>query len=505
MRHSVLHILCVAILSAIACSTFTALAAPRQTAEARPKLVVGLVVDQMRWDYLYYYQSEYGPGGLRRLLDEGFSCDYTMINYVPTVTAIGHTSIYTGSVPAFHGIAGNSFLLGERGVSSCDDPSVSGIGTDGKGGKRSPANLLATTIGDELKMATDFKAKVFGVAIKDRAAILPAGHSADAAYWWDSSVGHFVTSTHYMADFPQWVKDFNATHYTAPKHNLNTSNEGVTMTFDMARAIVENEQLGQDEITDLLAVSISSTDAIAHTYSTRGKENHDVFMQLDKDLTAFLNFLDAQVGKGNYLLFLTADHGGAHNPNFMREHKQPAGGWDSKSERKRINAALQEKYGVEGLLWHIMDYRVYLNHHKADSAGLDLGAVKRDAVKLLLENGDLAYAADLDNIKQAAIPQPLKQRMINGNSPGRSGDIMVMTKPGILSFGVKSDYKGTSHSAWNPYDAHLPLVFMGWGVEHGHTNAPTFITDIAPTVCAMLHIQMPNACVGNPITAVTDR
>lgn len=466
----------------------------------RPKLVVGIVVDQMRWDYLYYYYEDYGPDGIRRLLNEGYSCENTMINYVPTVTAIGHTSLYTGSVPYFHGIAGNGFMIDGKPVSSTDDNRVEGVGTNSKHGMNSPRNLRATTIGDELKQALDFECKVFGVAIKPRAAILPAGHSADAAYWWDSTVGHFVTSTYYMDHLPNWVEKFNRKFNTEPDFDLNMSNQGVTYTFRMAEALLENEKLGRGKYTDMLCVSVSSTDAIGHTYSTRGRENYEVYMQLDKELAHFFKELDKQVGPGNYLLFLSADHGGAHNPNFMKEHNQPAGGWDSGAARKALNVAIYNECGVPNAIKAIYDYRIYLDYDKIDSVGADVEQVKKTALEILNKEEDLVLAVDYEKIEQASIPEFLKQRIINGYHRGRSGDLVVMTHPGYLSYKVKSEYKGTSHSAWNPYDSHIPLVFMGWHVPHGSTTKSTRIVDLAPTICAMLHIQMPNACVGEPIS-----
>lgn len=475
----------------------TAIAATAQV--DRPKLVVGIVVDQMRWDYLYYYYEDYGKEGLRRLLDEGYTCENTMINYVPTVTAIGHSSLYTGSVPYFTGIAGNSFMIDGKSVSSCQDMSVDGVGTDSKAGHRSPRNLRATTIGDQLKQALDFECKVMGVAIKDRAAILPAGHSADAAYWWDSEVGHFVTSTYYMDRLPGWVERFNRKYNTKPKHDLNTSNLGVTYTFRMAEAILENEKLGKGKYTDMLAVSVSSTDAIGHTYSTRGRENYEVYMQLDKELAHFLKQLDKQVGRGNYLLFLSADHGAAHNPNFMKEKKQPAGGWDARAARNAMNKAIEDELGIDDAVKAIYDYRVYLDHSKIDSAGVDPAKVKKVALDVLSREKELLLAVDYDNVEAASIPAFLKERIINGYHRGRSGDILVMTHAGHLAFKVNEDYIGTSHSAWNPYDSHIPLVFMGWKVPHGATTTSTRIVDLAPTICSMLHIEMPNACVGQPI------
>lgn len=465
----------------------------------RPKLVVGVMVDQMRWDYLYYYYEDYGNDGIKRLLREGFSCENTMITHVPTVTAIGHSSVYTGSVPYFTGIAGNGFMIDGKPVSSCDDMSVDGVGTSGKAGHRSPRNMLATTIGDELKQAFDFECKVMGVAIKDRASILPAGHSADAAYWWDSEVGHFVTSSYYMDRLPGWVEKFNRRYNTEPKFDLNTSNLGVTYTFRMAEAILENEKLGQGKYTDLLAVSVSSTDAIGHTYSTRGRENYEVYMQLDKELAHFFNELDKRVGRGNYLLFLTADHGAAHNPNFMKEHNQPAGGWDAGLARKSINKAVEDELGVSNVVKAIYDYRIYLNDSIIESNDIDKNQVKEIALDVLKQDKDLILAVDYDKVEQASIPSFLKERIINGYHRGRSGDIFVMTRAGYLPFKVKDDYKGTTHSAWNPYDSHIPLVFMGWHITPGETTIPTRMVDIAPTVCSMLHIQMPNSCIGEPI------
>lgn len=490
-------------LSLLACTLLIALTASAQGVE-RPKIVVGLVVDQMRWDYLYHYRDSYGEGGLRRLVDEGFSCENTMINYLPTVTAIGHTSVYTGSVPALHGIAGNNFIEDGVNKSSCGDETVQTVGSNTNKGQSSPHNLLAATIGDELKLATDFKARVYGVAIKDRAAILPAGHAANGAFWWDKKAGNFVTSTYYMDRLPQWAVDFNKKNHTEPGFELNTSNEGVGMTFKMACAIIDGENLGQGEVTDMIAISISSTDAIGHTYGTRGKENREVFLTLDRELASFFNYLDKKFGKGNYLLFLTADHGAAHNPNYLKEHNMPGGGWDKASTKRGIDSLLTAKYGCGDILRDIVGTRIYLNHEKIDSVGGNLSEAKTLVVDWLKKDKTLAFAVDYENLENATIPQILRERIANGYNRQRSGDIIIGTIPGQLYFNVKDTYIGTTHGVWSPDDSHIPLVFMGWHVKHGRTNAPTYIVDIAPTVCSMLHIPWPNATIGNPITAVCE-
>ncbi len=470
----------------------------------RPKLIVGIVVDQMRWDYLYYYYEEYGEGGLKRLLNNGFSCENTMIPYVPTVTAIGHSCVYTGSVPAFTGIAGNSFMLNGRSVTSVTDTTVYAVGSDvtNPDGKCSPRNLLANTIGDQLKIATDFKAKVIGVALKDRASILPAGHSADAAYWWDGKAGHFITSSYYMDKLPRWVENFNKSNHTEPNFDIKTSNKGVTMTFRMAEAALTHERLGKDEITDLLAVSVSSTDAIGHTFSTRGKENHDVYMQLDKDLAQFFRVLDREVGQSNYLVFLTADHGAVHNGNFMNEHKLPGGGFPSAPTIEQVNQHLGKKYGAGKYVKKISDCRIYLDHDIISSRGLDLREIKREAVSALRQDPQFAYVVDYEDAANSTVPQFLRERIINGYHRLRSGDLMVVLQGSHQHGSVGPDYKGTSHGTWNPDDSHIPLLFMGWKVNKGATNTPTYMTDIAATVCAMLHIQMPDCCIGNAIQEV---
>lgn len=472
----------------------------------RPRLVVGIVVDQMRWDYLYYYYNQFGNGGLKRLVDEGYSCENQHLNYVPTITAIGHTSIYTGSTPALNGIAGNDFYLNGKKVYCCTDSTVQGVGTTSAAGQMSPHNLYATTIGDELKLATDFKSKVISISLKDRASILPAGHSADAAYWFDNSVGHFVTSTYYMKQLPDWVQQFNTTNNYTPGKDIKPTNEGVTMTFKMAEAALLNEQLGRHDVPDMLCVSVSSTDAIGHAYGTRGQENHDVYMQLDKDFAHFLSVLDKQVGRGNYLLFFTADHGGAHSPNFLKAHKIPTGGWDGENARKELNLYLDTKFGVTGdIVDDLIDNIYHIDRNLLKKTSLDYAEVKKAAVERLSDNHELAYVVDYENIATQTIPQAIRERIINGYNRERTGDIIVITRPQVLFYSFPDNYRGTSHGAWNPYDTHIPLVFMGWHISHGATSVPTRMVDTAPTVCAMLHIQMPDACIGDAIVPVVSQ
>ena len=511
----------------------------------RPKLVVGIVVDQMRWDYLYRYQKRYTDGGFKRLLGEGFSCENTMIPYVPSVTAIGHTCIYTGSVPSIHGIAGNNFVKDGKKVYCTDDDSIKPVGTTSGAALMSPRNLWVSTIGDEMKIASNGRAKVVGVALKDRASILPAGHNPNGAFWFDDQTGCFITSSYYMDRLPKWVEAFNdkrlPEQYLSQKWNTlypkNTYTESTTdeneyengiregvkatlplnlpelykkygygiirntpfgnsLTLDMAKAAIDSEQLGADDETDLLAVSCSSTDYIGHQVGTHAIETEDTYLRLDKAIADFLTYLDSKVGKGNYLVFLSADHGAMNNAAFLQDRRIPAGSWDASATAKKLNHVLAKEYPEAGdIVKTVMNYQVFFNRDVIKSKQLDFDNIKQTVVNVLKEDPSVLYACDMAKASTESIPEEVKSRIINGYNRERSGDVVIILKPNFYAHGMK----GTDHGAWNSYDTHIPLVFMGWGIKHGATTKQTFMTDIAPTIAAMLHVQAPNGCVGKAI------
>jgi len=512
----------------------------------RPKLVVGIVVDQMRWDYLYRYYEKYEKGGFKRLLNEGYACENTMINYIPSVTAIGHTTIFTGSVPAIHGIAGNEWYDPKTGKSTycTDDSSVQPVGTTNKGNQMSPHNLLATTITDELRLATNFQSKVVGVSLKDRASILPAGHNPTAAFWMDDASGKFVTSSYYLKALPDWVNDFNNSKaidkllekgwntllpidqytestadnvawegtlkgasnpvfpydvqkaYSLDHGSLRQMPFGNSLTLQFAKAAVDGYKLGQEKTTDFLTVNCASTDYSGHLVGPNAIEIEDVYLRLDKDLSTFFSYLDQKVGKGNYLVFLTADHGAAHAEGFMEASKMPTGflGKDLKTD---LEKTLDTQFGSNNLITGIENFQVTFNKDRIDSLQLDFDKIKSSTVSFLKRQDGIQFAVDQDKISEASIPSTLKDMMINGYNQQRSGSVLMVTLPGWLPSYSK---KGTTHSVWNPYDTHIPLIFMGWKIEHGATNRTTHMTDISATVAALLHIQMPSGCIGTPIT-----
>ena len=462
---------------------------------ARPKLVVGIVVDQMRWDYLYTYT--WGEGGFNTLLQDGYRCNNTIIDYVPTVTAAGHASIFSGTTPAFHGIAGNNFALNGKTVSSVQDDTERAVGGNEKTRGKSPRNLITTNIADQLYLATDYKSRTVGVALKDRAAILPSGHNPVGAYWFDGNSKSFVTSTYYMDKLPKWVADFNKRNSKTMAGDIYNTPAGTTLTFAIAEQALIAEQLGQGEATDMLTISVSNTDMCAHNTGSHSPKLDSIYWQLDKELAHFIQVLDQRFGRDNYLLFLTADHGGTHGCPRMETHHMPNGAWENGPARTAANEELKAIFGVDRLIDHDHGFTFYLNHHAIDSARLDKHRVAQAACQALAKADEVEWAVEVADIDNCPMPTIVKERVKLGYYPGRSGDIYVVHRTGVQL--GKTEWDGSNHGSWSQSDSHIPLIFMGWHVTPGETSRLTHMTDIAATVCAMLHIQAPNGCIGQPI------
>lgn len=515
----------------------------------RPKLVVGIVVDQMRPDYLFRFYDRYGAGGFKRLLTEGFNCENTFIPYTPTYTAAGHACVYTGSVPAFNGIVGNNWYDKEkrRNVYCCDDDSVVAVGSGSLAGKMSPRNLWASTVADELRLATNFRRKTIGISLKDRGAILPAGHTASAAYWFDNAVGGWITSTYYGHSLPAWLVALNnkrlpdvylAKNWT-PLYPLTTYKQstaddrpyegklpgednafphqtdsvkkdryetfrytpyGNTHTIEAARAAIEGEALGQRGVTDFLALSFSSTDYIGHSFGPNSVEIEDTYLRLDKDLASFLTYLDATIGRGQYLLFLTADHAVAHVPAFARENKLPGGTSNTSALQRALKEALQKEFGNGDYLLSVINYQVHLNNELLAANKVDRNAVKQTLIKTLMQQPGVMRAVDLENLPVANLPLKVEAMLRNGYNQKLSGEVQFIYKPGWFEGGAT----GTTHGSPHPYDAHIPLLWFGWQVPKGRSTREVYMNDVAPTVAAMLRIQMPNASTGQVIGEVAE-
>ncbi len=519
--------------------------------DTKPKLVVGIVVDQMRWDYVNKFKPFFKTqNGFLKLMNQGASCNNNLIPYLPTVTACGHTAVYTGSTPAIHGITGNSWYdnIQQRMVYCVEDNSVQAVGIENSSaGKMSPLNVWTTTIGDELKLATNFKSKVFGVSLKDRGAIIPAGHSADGAFWYDSKSGNFISSTYYGKSLPTWLTNYNNAKKVDSFYKLGWSlslpanvyeancdtdqNEyesipfgkdakgfpyglnqfigkdygkvantpyGNNLVLDVATQTIINEKMGLDDITDLLAVSFSSPDYIGHAFGPNSWETLDGYIKLDELLAQFFTTLDQQVGKDNYTVFLTADHAVAPIPGYAQKHKIPAGTITDDGIKNELGKMLTAKGLNPKIISAITEFNIYFNHNLMDSLQVTQDKLTSLITNYLEQKSNIIQVVESRKAAIAPLPQSIRERIVNGFNPQRSGDLMFITKSGVVGGGNT----GTGHGVFYNYDAHIPLLFYGKGIKKGQVNNVNYMTDIAPTITTLLGIQMPSGSIGKPILEV---
>ena len=518
---------------------------------SKPKLIVGIVIDQMRWDYINQFKSHFtSQQGFMRFVNEGASCNNNFIPYVPTVTACGHAAVYTGSTPAIHGIAGNQWYdnYQQRTVYCVEDPTVVSVGVEGSSaGKMSPVNVWTTTLGDEIKLANNFKSKVYGISIKDRGAIIPAGHSADGAFWYDSKSGNFISSTYYGKSLPKWVSEYNSLHrvdsfytkgwnlslaksvyeancdgdinayestplgaeqkgfpYTLNQFigkdygKISSTPYGNSIVVEMAEKALVSEQLGKDDITDLLAISFSSPDYIGHSFGPNSWETLDGYIKLDAVIAQLFASLDQQVGKNNYTVFLTADHAVANIPDFSKKHKIPGGLISESGIKKELGQLLLKQGLSDKLISAINEYNIHFNHPLMDSLGVSQDKLVQIVRQYVEQKPGIVQVIESRQGATAALPQELRERIVNGYNPQRSGDLFIMTKSGYMD-GYAT---GTNHGVFYNYDAHIPLLWYGNGIKKGQVNSVNYMTDIAPTVTTLLGIQMPSGSIGKPILEV---
>ncbi|MDQ3050476.1 MAG: alkaline phosphatase family protein [Bacteroidota bacterium] len=512
----------------------------------KPKLIVGIVVDQMRYDYLTRYWHRFGNDGFRKLVNGGFNCSNTHHNYIPTYTGPGHASIYTGTTPAVHGIIGNDWYNrnAKRRMYVTEDTTMTGTGTTAYAGKMSPVNLLTTTFSDELRLASNLRSKVIGVALKDRGSILPAGHSANAAYWLEGSTGNWISSGWYLKALPEWVNTFNARKlpveyvknpwttlypiesYTAstaddtpyedlfhgetkpvfphsfPATNTNmyqmftASPYGNNITKEFAITAMKAEELGKDSITDLLAVSFSSPDFIGHQYGTHAVETEDCYLRLDRDIAELITAAEEFVGKGNVLFFLTADHAAIPNVKFLADQQIPAGIYSGSRANEALQKHLNETYGIQKWVLSFYNDQIHLDHDLLRKNKIDADVMTEEIRRFFMQYKDIANVLTGKELSVNEYTWGIRSYVQKGFSAKRSGDVVLILEPGLVEY--KS--KGTDHGAGYTYDTHVPLLFYGWNISPGSTSRHINITDIAPTITQMLGIQAPSGCTGTVIS-----
>jgi len=509
----------------------------------KPKLVVAIVIDQMRYDFLENLSHRYSDNGFNRLVNEGFNCKNNFFNYVPTVTGPGHSSISTGSTPKTHGIVGNNWYdrKRKRSIYCTDDGNYNNVGGDDYSGNKSPNNLLVETFADINKMSNNNKSKTISIAIKDRGSILMGGKTADAAYWYyGKERAQWITSTFYMNQIPDWVKEFNKednlekyledwntlediSNYenheidnnsfeklfkgkdnsafpydtkSLMKHNdcfdmIKETPYGNTMTTDFAIEAIVNENLGKRGVTDVITVGYSSTDYIGHSFGVASVETQDTYIRLDLEIQKFLSFLDKEIGKNEYSLFLTADHGVLEIPAYLSSTGVNA---QAVSENDLVNKVLKKLNDVLGievkkLIANVDNSQIYLNDEVISEMNLNKSKVVNELVKILESFDFISKAYTADFILGSSELIEYEKLIQNGYHNERSGDIALILKENVIFY----NGKGTTHGSGYNYDTHVPLIFYGNGIKKGETLNHTEIPDIAPTISKLLGLEMKNS------------
>lgn len=523
-----------------------------QSQAKKPKLVVGIIVDQMRQEYLYRFSDRYSEGGFRRMMNDGFMMKNGHYNYIPTYTGPGHASVYTGTTPATHGIISNDWYVKstDQMIYCAEDTTVTNVGGSADNGFISPRNLLTTTITDELRIATQKRSKVVGVAIKDRGASLPAGHLGDA-YWFDSKTGEFMTSSYYHEQLPDWVTKFNnkksADSYLSQTWNtlypidtykasmvddnpfegkfdgkdaptfpydlaelrktngefglISTTPFGNTMTLDFALAALEGEKMGMSEETDFLALSFSSTDYVGHKFGPQSKEIEDTYLRLDQDIERLLNYLDKTYGKDQYIVFLSADHAVAEVATHMISENIPGGNLRTSAVITELLNYISSKYGEGEWIKNSSNGQLFLNHELIQEKKINQEAFENEIAYFLLKFDGIKEVYTGTAMRTREFTEGRAMRLQMGYNHKASGDILMVLEPAWLTGGAT----GTSHGTGYSYDTNVPILFYGWNVPVGESSRYATITDIAPTLSMMLDIKLPNGATGQPILEITDK
>lgn len=503
----------------------------------KPKLVVSIVVDQMRFDNLDKYKESYSNNGFNRLIREGFNLKNNHFNYVPTVTGPGHSSISTGSTPKTHGIVGNNWFnkKTQKDVYCTTDLNYENLGGNAYSAKMSPNNLLVNTLGDLNRIENDMNSKTISIAIKDRGSILMGGRKANAAYWfYGKDKGEWVSSKYYMEELPEWVDNFNNSDIVSTYirewntlYDINSYKEsrsddnnfeksfkghpsvtfpydlnklkhlndgydmlketpfGNNLTTDFAIEAISNEKLGKDQFTDVLTISYSSTDYIGHNFGVDAKETQDAYLRLDLEIERLLYFLDSYVGENEYTLFLTADHGASKIPAYLNSIGVKSQNIEEGTVKNILKDVLFKSYGSNQLISKVMNSQIYLNDEIINSLNLSFNSIEKTIINTLnqLEYIDKVYTSE--DIINGNFDSGYDLLIQNGYNVLRSGDIIFKLKENVISYGNK----GTTHGSGYTYDTHVPLIFFGKKIVQGESNVKTKITDIAPTIAKLLGLK----------------
>jgi len=515
----------------------------------KPQLIIGIVVEGMRYDYIYRYWDNFSEGGFKRMIEEGAVCRNANYSYMLTQTAPGYATIATGCNPLTHGIVSNEWYmqLQERQISSVFDQKEKVIGIQTENGNYSPRNILTTTFTDELKLFNNGRSKIVSVSLNPTSAIVPAGHMGNAAYWFDDVSGNWITSSYYADSLPKWLQEFNGKKFPdmyigqdwtpmLPPHKYRTGSEkgksrntgftedhvlgkrinsfmkknkqytklkanplGNSLTKDLCVNVIVNESLGQDEFTDYLSVSFAASADVSNACGPNSVELEDLYIRLDKDLEHFLQFVDENVGRNNVLIYLTSDHGTSNDPTNLQENNIPAGFFNADRAIMLLGTYLNAKYDKGKWVTAYYNNQIYLNHNLIESSGISLQDFENTVCSFMLQFSGIADAISASTLRSTTFTTGTIAKMQNSFNPKRSGDVIICLEPGWIEQGSGVS---NSNSGYN-YDTHVPLIWYGWKIKRTRLSQPVDMRDIAPTIANFLDIPFPNGTTGNVIDGLT--
>jgi predicted AlkP superfamily pyrophosphatase or phosphodiesterase len=517
-----------------------------------PKLIVGITIEEMRYEMLLRYWDAFTDDGFKQLIDEGALCTQAHHNYLITQNASGHASIVTGTYPSYHGIISDHWYdkLGEKSVGAADEKKYNLVNGRITLGNFTPKNLLASTIGDELKLATNDSSKVISIAANPVSAVISGGRLADYAFWFNDENGQWITGNYYNDSLPEWIhqfheKDFRNVYmkqtwstlhtleknyqsslpddnpfeigirlyrYTFP-YDLNYLKNrsgnykylkytpfGNNYTKDFAISAIIGENLGNDDFTDFLSLSFSASSYAGDLFGPRSVEIEDIFLRLDRDIKHFIDFLDNYIGLENVLIYVTSDRGVADVPEYLKYKKQNGGVFDPQKALSLLNSYLSILYGDGDWVKYYQSGQLYLSQQMIDQSGASLNEIQEQAASFLVQYSGVADAVPTMSMVKNQFTLGGKGKMQNSFHQKRSGDVMVNLEPGW----IEKDGKATGSGSGYNYDTHVPLIWYGWKVKNTRIDESMDINDIAPTLAWILQITSPNASVGKPIYQIID-
>ncbi len=516
-----------------------------------PKLVVGIVVEEMRYEMLLRYWDSFGENGFKKVIDEGVFCTQTHHNYLITQNGVGQASIVTGTYPSYHGIISDVWYnkLTDEIVECADQSKFNLIDGFLSVGNYSPDHILTSTLGDELKLATNDSSKVISISLNPVSSVIAGGQLADYAFWFDHHDGGWITGNYYTNSLPAWVEQFNLKgfqdiymkknwasmysltnnykkslpddsdfeigfrnyRYTFPydlAYLKNRSGDykylkytpfGNTYTKDFAVSTIINEELGKDEYTDLLLVSFAATHFSGELFGPRSVEMEDLLLRLDYDIEHFIRFLDNEIGLENVLVYLTSDRGVADVPEYLISKKQNAGIFDGEKSLTLLNSYLSILYKEGEWVKTYFSRQLYFDQSLIDESGIDLYEIQNKVADFMVQFNGVANALPARTLNSTNFESGINQKIQNSFHQKRSGDVIINLEPGWIE---KNGYVTKSGSGYN-YDTHVPLIWFGWGIENSKIDRPTEVIDIAPTISWILNITAPNASIGKPIFELT--